>query len=206
MFKIIHTTLLFVSLLASLGLGAQNFEGTVVLKQTTPDDEVTTITWYIRGNQISMETFMHTQKGDYWFLAVPDLKTGKLFIHSRANDGESTYEIAVDNIQGAATGSKLYVTKGANFDDPKTGKGVEMTIANASYTTHSKISLDIPIDFSLYAAYFKDDFAIQSMAITHQPGLPIESETRDLSGNFLKRYELVSINPGKVPNEKFLGK
>ena len=144
-----------------------------------------------------------THKGDYYFLAVPDLAVGKLFIHSTANDGVSDYEIAVANIQGAATGSKLYVEKGNQYDDAEKGKVLEMTIKSNAYITKSIISLDIPIDFGVYADYFKDDFAIQSMAFTHQPGLPVQSETTDANGNFLKRYELDSITPGKVPDEKF---
>jgi hypothetical protein len=182
---------------------SQSFEGIIEMSKESGGIQQN-IKWYIRKDKIAFE--ISTSKGDpAMYRFVPQPEKGNLLIISADNS-----KMEAPNDQNTITTN--FDTRALQIEEKGTGPSSlpefrevqKWAIRNGSpNTAEADISPEIDVNFSKYAAYFKDDYALQALAQSRRLGFPLNAVTRDKNGNVISRLRVTKVTRTKVGDQYF---
>jgi len=188
MFKLIKIFCLlfgFVQLLA-----AQGFEGIVETRQVDANGISHDISWYIKKDKIAFELKSNAAMKMRF---VPQPKQNSMLMTVSTADGESKTEVLAKDIS-----SEINVS-GAELKDLGMRKTAEhgdvsvIVMTTSTSTTETELTKMFDVNLSNYVSFFKNDYAILSLVKSGQSGFPLNSVTKDKSGNIISKTTLISI-------------
>ena len=185
---------------------AQGFEGKIVMMQYKGIEAPVQITWYIKGQQLAYDIVFETPEGQTMNLrCIPRLETQQLRLKDVA--GSFDYEVPVSSIE-VETDLKSVVNV-QTVAQTRSMKSNYKTLASLDVyhpsvsKTQVEYTTDVMIDWTKYADFFLNDYALVAMAKENIKGFPISSETKDASGNIIFKTEVTSIVATKISDSIF---
>jgi len=175
-----------------------HFEGIVKMHQQTANGVEYDVTWYIKKGQIAFKLSSDAARGtDMRFVPQKESQTMLMVI------GDDKKEIPVDQIESELnlTNLSTKVIGGTENNNFKEVFKYEITTDKAISTV--EVTTDIPISFSEYAAFFKNDYGIHVLAKSGKKGFPIQSITKDKAGNLITKTTLKSVERINVDESMF---
>jgi hypothetical protein len=182
---------------------AQTFEGIVVLRQVSGEGFTNDLTWYIKKDKIAFEIINLSETGTMKMRFVPKPKQNSMLMVINTTQGETKNEISASEISSDIDMSKSEVKDNGVKNSAEYGELNMMTISTPNTVTESEIDKSIDVDLSKYVAFLKNDYAIQALIKTKQIGFPLNSVTKDKSGNLISKISVISVKRTAVSDNFF---
>lgn len=195
MSKIITT--LLISLCFTTLVFAQNFEGIISAKQLAANGVTNDINWYIKKDKIALELRNSSDPAGMKMRFVPQPKQNSMLLVVITNDGETKSEIYAGDISSEIDMSRSEVRENGVKNSAEYGELNILIINTANTITETEVSRMIDVNFSKYAAFFKNDYALLGLIKNGQNGFPLNSITKDKSGKVITKTTVLSIR--KIP-------
>ncbi|MDB5281355.1 MAG: hypothetical protein JWO06_430 [Bacteroidota bacterium] len=166
-----------------------------------------TVTWYVTATQCKMK--MDFQSADVtsttWF--IPDLSTGNLLTYGEgpvpAKVSKTYYSIPAKSIQSNLNVSRVSVNR---TGETKTLMGMlcEKVIVKTNKTiTEMWVTKDFKADYYKYYAFFQSSYELMGLSEESLQGFPLESVTKDLTGNVITSLNLTSAKSSDLTSADF---
>ncbi len=190
-------TILLIFLCSVTLVVAQNFEGIISAKQLAANGVTNDINWYIKKDKIALELRNSSDPAGMKMRFVPQPKQNSMLLVVITNDGETKSEIYAGDISSEIDMSKSEVKENGVKNSAEYGELSILIINTANTVTETEVSRMIDVNFSKYAAFFKNDYALLGLIKNGQNGFPLNSITKDKSGKVITKTTVLSIR--KIP-------
>jgi hypothetical protein len=191
-FYIFLISLCFVQLLS-----AQTFEGIVETRQVGANGVSNDISWYIKKDRIAFELRSNANPAGMKMRFVPQSKQNSLLLVVTTSEGENKSEINANDINSEIDMSRGEVKENGVKNSAEYGELTLLIINTPTTVTETEVSKLIDVNFSKYASFFKNDYAVQGLIRSGQSGFPLNSVTKDKSGKVITKTTVISIR--KIP-------
>jgi hypothetical protein len=165
-----------------------------------------TVTWYVTDSRCKMKMLYSDKDVNTTTFFIPELSSGKLLSYSDApvpaNSAKAYFALPVQNIK-SRIGFTLSVEK---TGEVKTVAGVkcEKVIAKtAENITEMWVTAEGGTACAKFAPYFKSSYEFAALAQGNIAGFPVESVTKDASGNVISTYSAVSVSATDISDTEF---
>lgn len=201
MYKI---TLLLFFFIATFGTSvmAQTFEGTVQMQQETANGIIYDVTWYIKKDKIAFEISSASARGTSVIRFVPQKKSASILMIT----GDTKKEIALSEISTDYNFGNIQTQEVAGEKNDYTlysNKNTHYKISTTDVIAQMEVSSEIDVDFSEYAAFFKNDCGMYILANSQKKGFPINSIATDKEGNLISKTTFRSMQKMTIDDSKF---
>jgi hypothetical protein len=197
--KIIYILFLF---LGSF-LNAQNFEGIVEMKQTSADGVAHDLTWYIKKDKIAFEIRTKSDRGVTKMRFVPKPKQNSMLMIVATPSGENKNEISAKDIVTEIDLSRSEVKENGVKNSSSYGDLSVLVLTTPSAVTETEVAKSIDVDLFKYAAFLKNDHAVQALIKTRQIGFPVNSVTKDKTGKIISKCSVTAVKRTVVAENYF---
>jgi hypothetical protein len=176
---------------------AQTFEGIVDTRQVGANGISHDISWFIKKDRIAFELRSNTDPAGMKMRFVPQPKQNSMLLVVTTSDGENKTEIHANDINAEIDMSKAEVRENGIKSSAEYGEITLLIINTPGTVTETEVSKIIDVNFSRYASFFKNDYAVQGLIKSGQSGFPLNSVTKDKSGKVITKTTVISIR--KIP-------
>lgn len=188
------------------GAIAQDFEGVIEMTQETANGLKYDLKWFIKKDQIAYEISSQSARSAQTQLRfVPQPKKNRMLMIAHSDQGDNKSEIAATDIS-APPGfnfENVTIEEGAETSSDDFKKIQHLVVKNEKLSTTVEVTPDININFKEYAAYFKADYGIYALVKSGKKGFPLNSVTKDATGNIISKTTLKSVKKIKVSDKYF---
>jgi hypothetical protein len=195
-------TISFVLLFLSAGI-AQNFEGIVEMRQLSAEGVTHDVTWYIKKDKIAFEIKTKSETGTMKMRFIPQPKQNSMLMVVTTPQGENKNEISTRDISSDIDMSRSEVKETGTKTSADFGELTLLTITTPDAITETEIAKGVDVDLSKYAAFLKNDYAVQALIKSRQVGFPLNSVTKDKSGKVISKSSVISIKKTAVSDNYF---
>lgn len=165
-----------------------------------------TVTWYITDTHCKMKMLYSDKDVNTTTFFIPDVSTGKLLSYNDAavpaGVPRAYFALPVQNIKSAAA-VVLTVEKTGEVKNIGGVKCEKVIAKTASTITEMWLATEGAINCSKFAAYFKSSNEFTALAQANIAGFPVESVTKDGSGNIISSYSAVSVSSTEIGDGEF---
>jgi hypothetical protein len=177
-------------------LSAQQFEGIIHQKHTSAEGASYDMKWYIAPGKLAYELRIQDAEGYVDVKLIPNLKDNTMKVITKTTKGIHVNSIPVSELKS----SVRHTYGGLTLESNKEG------IKNYSYNSKQgslKVNATIDFSFAKYAAFFKDNYALQLFMKQNEKGFPVEIIERDNLGKTVQHIQLISVNRQKLDDSYF---
>lgn len=176
-------------------LSAQSFEGIIETKQVDANGLSHDITWYIKKDKIAFE--LKGDKNAIKMRFIPQPKLNSMILVLTGPEGESKSEVNAKDISSEIDMSRSEVKDNGVRNLQEYGEVNVLLITTPTTITETEVSKMIDVNLSIFAPFFKNDYALLSLIKSGQNGFPLNSITKDKNGKVISKTTIVSIR--KIP-------
>jgi len=184
-------------------LTAQNFEGIVETKQVDANGIINDISWYIKKDKIAFELRGNTDKSAMKMRFIPQPTQNSLILVLTTPEGESKNEVNARDISSEININGAELKDNGLKNTVDCGEVNLLTMNTANSITEIEFSKMIDVNFSRYASFFKNDYALLALIKSGHTGFPVNSVTKDKNGKIISKTTLVSIRNIPVSESYF---
>jgi hypothetical protein len=157
------------------------------------------VTWYIKQDKIAFEISSQSARGDNSIRFVPQLKSSSILMIT----GDTKKEIPLKDINPEYSFENLQTKVVDGKTNTNFTESTHYEISTNDIVAEVEISKDIDINFSQYAAFFKNDCGLYILANSNKIGFPINSTAKDKTGKLISKTTFKSMQRTKVDDALF---
>lgn len=167
------------------------------------------VSWYVSASRCKLKMLLGSGSQTSTTYFIPDITNAQLLTYNEspvvAGATKAFYKLPVDKVSASKDASVARITVTKTGENKEIGglSCEKIIVKTDKHETEVWVSKKFTPEFYKYYPFFKDHYALAGLSEEKLKGFPLESVTKDLSGNVISAYQFVSATEAEFTDEDF---